>query len=183
VKTLCVLCGKKRKKMEVEKEIEIRSKKVRSIIGQVPPYLIRAGFTIAFVVLALLITALYFFEYEHVIDTSATIIPKSDSTVFIKVNIPVNQIEKITADQLIVISFENIPNMSGQSIQLITKEDMSPTMNIMPSGAFYTMDYIVENPILCHNQSFYIRDSLTLDAEIHTGKVRLFSKILNFITK
>ena len=163
--------------------IEIRSKKVRNIIGQVPPYLIRAGFTIAFFVLTLLITALYFYEYDYVIKTSASIVPDSDSTVVITVNIPANQIERIKADQIIIVSFENIPNMSGQSIQLNAIEDISPIIDITPAGAFYTMDFINDNPICSDNQSFHIRETITCSAEIHTGKVRLFSKALKFIVR
>ena len=161
----------------IKLSLEIRSKKVRNIIGQVPPYLIRAGFTIAFCVFALLITALYFYEYDYVINTSASMIPDSDSTVVVKVNIPANQIERIKADQLIVISFDNIPNMSGQSIRFNTREDMSPTVNMMPTGAFYTMDFIEDNPVFFDNRPFHIREPLTCNAEIHTGKVRLFGNL------
>jgi hypothetical protein len=164
-------------------DIEIRSKKVRNIIGQVPPYLIRAGFSIAFCIFAMLATALYFYEYDYVINTSVSMIPNSDSTVAIKVNIPANQIERIRADQIIIISFDNISNMSGQSIQLNTKEDISPTINMTPTGAFYTMNFIENNPILFDNHSFHIRETLTCNAEIRTGKVRLFGKILKFIVK
>ncbi|MDR0364908.1 MAG: HlyD family secretion protein [Bacteroidales bacterium] len=160
-------------------DIEIRSKKVRNIIGQVPPYLIRVGFTIMFVFFAILIAALYFFEYDYVINASASITPKSDSTVLIKINIPVNQIERIKAGQIIIISFDNIDNMSGQSIQLNIEEYISPIVDMISSGGFYTMDFTEKNPILSENLSFHIRETLILNAEIHMGKERLFHKILN----
>ncbi len=51
----------KRKAEEEQDKIELRSEKVRNLIGQMPPFLIRWGNTILFIILLLLALAAYFY--------------------------------------------------------------------------------------------------------------------------
>lgn len=51
----------KRKAEEEQDKIELRSEKVRNLIGQMPPFLIRWGNTILFIILLLLAIAAYFY--------------------------------------------------------------------------------------------------------------------------
>jgi hypothetical protein len=46
-------------------KIELRSEKVRNIIGQIPPFLIRWGNTILLVILLLLVIAVYVIKQLH----------------------------------------------------------------------------------------------------------------------
>lgn len=48
---------------ENQHNIELRSEKVRNIIGQIPPFLIRWGNTILFVILLLLLVTGYFLKF------------------------------------------------------------------------------------------------------------------------
>lgn len=159
--------------------VEIRSKKARNIIGQIPKHLTYIGTAILSTILIILISTLIFYKHEFTIKTSTSFIPNSDSTVIIKVNIPANQIERINSEQLIIISFDNIPYMFGNSIQLKTKDNLSQTIDIKSTGGYYTLDFIKKNPISYNNHLFYINDTLTLDTEINTGKKRLISKHQN----
>ncbi|OUO53922.1 hypothetical protein B5F77_04805 [Parabacteroides sp. An277] len=45
----------KRKAQEEQEKIELRSEKVRNLIGQMPPFLIRWGNTILFIIIVLLL--------------------------------------------------------------------------------------------------------------------------------
>jgi hypothetical protein len=47
---------------EQQDKIELRSEKVRNIIGQMPPFLIRWGNTILLIILGMLIIAAYIFN-------------------------------------------------------------------------------------------------------------------------
>ena len=49
----------KRRAQAEQEQVELRSEKVRNLIGQMPPFLIRWGNTILFIILVLLLVAYY----------------------------------------------------------------------------------------------------------------------------
>lgn len=49
----------KRRAQAEQEQVELRSEKVRNLIGQMPPFLIRWGNTILFIIIALLLVAYY----------------------------------------------------------------------------------------------------------------------------
>lgn len=55
-----------------EKSYELRSEKVRSIVGQIPPALVRYGTIILFVVLLIILGIAYFMPYKQVYSGSIT---------------------------------------------------------------------------------------------------------------
>lgn len=57
---------------EKERTYELRSEKVRSIVGQIPPALVRYGTIILFVVLLVLFGIAYFMPYKQVYSGSIT---------------------------------------------------------------------------------------------------------------
>ena len=160
--------------------IELRSKKVRNIIGHVPPYLSKVGFAVIFGIFALFVAVSYFYQYEYVIKTTATVVPISDSTVTIKVYIPVNQIERVCTEQLIVVFFDNIANMNGYSLQLKTKKEISPVIDVSDSGGYCLMEFSGSNPVHCNSGVLAIREPITLKTEIYTGKERLWKKVFKW---
>lgn len=56
-----------------EKNFELRSEKVRSIVGQIPSSLVRYGITIIGIVLLFLFAIAYFLPYKQVYSGVATI--------------------------------------------------------------------------------------------------------------
>ncbi len=69
--------------MDENKNIELRSEKVRNIIGQVPSVLLRYGTFIIGIVLLLLLMIAYFIPYHEVITITA-VIKTTPETVFVK---------------------------------------------------------------------------------------------------
>jgi hypothetical protein len=65
---------------EYKKDIELRSEKVRNIVGQMPPALLRRGITIISLALVLLFVSAYFIPYPETvrIDLKLQCIPDSD---------------------------------------------------------------------------------------------------------
>jgi hypothetical protein len=59
--------------MDEIKDIELRSEKVRNIIGQIPSRLIRMGITVIFVVVLAVLTGAYFFKIDRTVDVPATL--------------------------------------------------------------------------------------------------------------
>lgn len=54
----------KKQALDQQDRIELRSEKVRNIIGQIPPFLIRWGNTLLLVVFLLLLAAGYYFYFR-----------------------------------------------------------------------------------------------------------------------
>lgn len=54
----------KKQVTDQQDRIELRSEKVRNIIGQIPPFLIRWGNTLLLVIFLLLLAAGYFFYFR-----------------------------------------------------------------------------------------------------------------------
>lgn len=54
----------KKQATDQQDRIELRSEKVRNIIGQIPPFLIRWGNTLLLVIFLLLLAAGYFFYFR-----------------------------------------------------------------------------------------------------------------------
>lgn len=53
----------KKQAADQQDQIELRSEKVRNLIGQVPPFLIRWGNTLLFLIFFLLLAAGYYFYF------------------------------------------------------------------------------------------------------------------------
>ena len=78
-----------------EQEFELRSEKVRSIVGQIPSSLVRYGITIIGIILIFLFVVVYFLPYKHIYSGMATVYETSNT-----------QIDSI--DTIILLRFEKI---------------------------------------------------------------------------
>ena len=56
--------------MEEIDKIELRSEKVRNIIGKIPPMIIRVGISVIFFIIIGLLAGSYFFKYDYTIEKS-----------------------------------------------------------------------------------------------------------------
>ena len=80
-------------KNKQERSFELRSEKVRSIVGQIPSSLVRYGISVIAIVLIALFSIVYFLPYKQVYSGNATVyvIPSEpldsiETTVFLKFN-------------------------------------------------------------------------------------------------
>jgi hypothetical protein len=98
-----------------KKKIELRSEKIRNIIGQVPPRIIRNGNFVLFIGYALLIIGLFFFEYpeeyssEFTVKTqpsTLSVYAKNDGTVIFKAE----DEHKVCSGDLVLIFFQTETN-------------------------------------------------------------------------
>jgi hypothetical protein len=62
-----------------EQEFELRSEKVRSIVGQIPSSLVRYGITIIGIILICLFVVVYFLPYKHIYSGMATVYETSST--------------------------------------------------------------------------------------------------------
>ena len=91
-----------------ERSFELRSEKVRSIVGQIPSSLVRYGITVIGAVLLCLLAVAYFLPYKQVYSGTATVHGATTAT-------PAD-----STDITILLKFENKrpDNVNGQMIYL-----------------------------------------------------------------
>jgi hypothetical protein len=164
--------------MERDDNIELRSEKVRNIIGQIPPRVIRWGITVIFFVLLGLLIGSYFLKYDYIIKTTAIVYRKNDTT-YITLRIPANEIVRIRTGQKVFLNFDNIRNLYNK--QVITSLPAIPhKLQIKDNEGFYTAQ--IKNPqtmITRDGEEIDVLDSIIVKAEVITGKVSFFDRIVN----
>lgn len=156
--------------------IELRSEKVRNIIGQIPPKLIRIGISLIFIVFTGVIIGSYFFEYDYTIKTSAYMSKQGDS-IIVQIKIPVNEINRIKKGQRLILNFDKIPNMYGQRI-ISSISNLSSAIQVSEKGGYYTsVCYLAENIETETGIKLQINGPFIINTEIQTGKIRFFDRI------
>lgn len=163
--------------MDEKDNIELRSEKVRSLIGQIPPVIIRAGISVIFIIILALLIGSWFFKFEYTIKTTATINQNNDS-LFIKLKIPANEISKIRTGHKLILDFNIIPNLYNE--KMITKIQTVPDiLEITEGGGFYNAEiFLLEKTKTESGISLSMKKEIKVNAEIVTDKISLFDRIL-----
>lgn len=168
--------------MDEKNNIELRSEKVRNLIGQIPPVIIRTGISVIFIIILVLLIGSWFFKFEYTIKTTATINQNNDSLI-IELKIPANEISKIKIGQKVILDFNNIPNLYNE--KMITKIQTLPDiLEITEDGGFYNAEIILSNKIKTETgKLLFIKKGTKANAEIVTDKISLFDRIMEPINK
>jgi len=87
-------------------QIELRSEKVRNIIGRIPPLLVRCGITIITVLLAGLTVAACFIPFPENVKGKVEITTDSHSEIKITAFIPYTEIGRVKEDMPVSIAME-----------------------------------------------------------------------------
>ncbi len=157
--------------------IELRSEKVRNIIGQIPPKIIRIGITIIFFIIVGLLTGTYFFKYEYTIKTTATIEQQGNSTI-IEILIPANEIGKVKQGQKVVLNFDNIPNIYNERVE--TEIQSVPVkIEISEKGGYYISKIEIPGKLSDEKgKELDIMQKTSVNAEIMTSKISFFDRMI-----
>jgi len=163
--------------LDEKDNIELRSEKVRNLIGQIPPIIIRAGISVIFIIILVLLIGSWFFKFEYTIKTTATIDQINDSLI-IQLKIPANEISKIKTGQKVILDFNNIPNLYNEKI--VTEiQNIPNTLEIKEDGGFYTVEIILPGKTKIElGRTLSINIEIITNAEIVTDKISLFDRIL-----
>ena len=149
-----------------ERSFELRSEKVRSIVGQIPSSLVRYGITTIGTVLLCLFAVAYFLPYKQVYYGTATVREIN--------NPPTDSIEIA-----ILLRFENkhLENINGQIIYL-----QSPygTFAGQLRDLFIVRDTLERQEALCRFKSAEIKsvENQTVDFQIVHSSGNLLQKML-----
>ncbi len=165
----------------MEDNIELRSEKVRNIIGQIPPRVIRVGISVIFLIIAGLLVGSYFFKYDYVVKTTALISQHNDTTV-IQLTIPAVEKDKIKKGNKVILYIDNTQSVYNQNI--ITEIQTLPhTLQIQNKKVFFVADiYITQSLKTAKNDKIKILSPTEVRAEIITEKISFFQRIIEPMT-
>ena len=153
-----------------ERSFELRSEKVRSIVGQIPSSLVRYGITVIGAVLLCLLAVAYFLPYKQVYSGTATVHRATTAT-------PTD-----STDITILLKFENKrpDNVNGQMIYL-----QSPyrTFAGQIQDLSSVRDTLERQEALCRLKSADIKtvENQTVDFQITRTSGNLMQKMLGGI--
>jgi len=155
----------------MEKEIELKSEKVRNIIGKIPPMIVRIGIAIIFLVFTLLMLGSWYIYFPNTTIVYSEITPVNDNKLLITAKIPSKEISKIYLGQHIDVFIPNSDNLHiyGE-IQSIDKE-----MYVRYDGAFIEAFCEIEQP-----NNFTVTTPVQASATVHLGKINLISYLMGW---
>jgi len=157
--------------------IELRSEKVRNIIGQIPPKIIRIGITIIFFIIVGILTGTYFFKYEYTIKTTAIIVQQKDTT-FISIKIPANEIGKVKQGQKVILNFRAVPNMYNEQIETEI-QTIPKKIEISKNEGYYLAVIKLSGKIKTEREkALDILGRITINAKIITDKISFFDRMI-----
>jgi hypothetical protein len=151
---------------EQNNNIELRSEKVRNIIGQIPSRIVRIGITVIFTVVFVLLIGAYFFRFDRTMDTPVNLSPENNN-IHYTIEVPQNKMKYLQAGQKVTVSINDQVNFDT-SIKEID-----------------TMLYVNKHHAYCNVQGVITNSSLKMNepikakARIYTGKTNVIDFVLN----
>ena len=139
-----------------EKPVELRSEKVRNIIGQVPHVLLRYGIMIIALALLILVGVSAFLPYQPGIDTEITVTQDENGLLHFSTVIPQDVIHKINtrrADsnrKAQETQFSEVISETASELSLPTRyqlENISDTVTLSGQKAWYSATLIPTNNV------------------------------------
>ncbi len=157
--------------------IELKSEKVRNIIGQIPPRIIRMGISVLFFIITGLVLFTTIYQYDLMFKSTALISQLRDTTV-VQVVLPANQITLLNSGNKVVLNFDRIPNLNN--IRVITTIQTIPNeLYVNPKGGYYIATIIL--PVALKSSSgiaLRIESMIEIDAEISLGKMSFYDRMM-----
>ena len=157
------------------KAIELRSEKVRNIIGNIPPFIVRTGTSILFFIFCGIITGSMFFKYSPTYNLKTIITPLND-TVICKIQIPANLRNKINIGDSVLLSFDDIPNIASNEIMSYI-DYISSDLTIELSGGYYLATLNTPFIFISEKNKIEIKETITTQTIVYCKKQTYFQFI------
>lgn len=131
------------------RQIELRSEKVRNIIGQVPPVLLRYGIMIMGCAILVLIGVSAFIPYQPGIDVEITVIQSDNGTLQYSTRIPRSAMKnRAKFTEVTLSSSSEMPLPSRFRIEEISENVQLSGQEAWQSATLIPIDNISENILL-----------------------------------
>lgn len=160
-------------------KIELRSEKVRNIIGKIPPHVIRSGITLIIILSVLILINCAFISVPVFIECRVTIRNQDNKLVVEKIyfddNINLNN--KIIKNSPIILSLGN-----NEMCQLEFNSDITD-YSISSDGIYIVNPNIIVSGSIIHSgqTNLSIENDIMLNGRIQLKKISLLSSFLNRI--
>ncbi len=152
--------------MDENKDIELRSEKVRNIIGLIPSRIIRMGISVIFVVILLLLGGAYFFKFDCTINATAKLY-NENSKVHYTVELPYNKLKLLETGQKLIIVVHNENSFAT------TVPDIDATLHISKEQSYFRVQGALDYP------DFKLDEPIEGQATVYIGKTNLIDYALN----
>ena len=164
--------------MKVKKEtIELRSEKVRELIGQIPPLIIRIGITVNFAVIILIIFLTYKFKYPEIIQGEINL-KNVNSRITGYLKLPVKKINKIRDNPNLLIKL-NCLDQNGDTEFRCKIIKILPAIEISNENATQIAYLYFPDPLITRNGSKIKFSELEyFKVDIITGYPSLLEKLI-----
>ncbi len=166
--------------MENEK-IELRSPKVRQIIGQVPPFLIRAGISLIFFIVIFLLIGSKYFTIPYIVEAKADIL-QENKQIDINIWVPSSQLTQIKNGQKVSILLDSLNELYQDKVQGII--DSAGKITIIENNKAYTKVYAHFGGKIQTQKGLIISQTDKIyhfKAQIQAGEISFFDKIFGFL--
>ncbi len=149
----------------MDNDIELRSEKIRSMIGQIPPRITKVGLSVMFTIFVILLFAAIFFKFERIITMDALLTP-SNEHVYYELKISIDNIAFIEQGQKVVLLINDNYKIetSIQSIDFIMHQNKA--------GCYYKAFGSLNSPLV------HIDESILVATEIYIGETNTISYLL-----
>ncbi len=151
--------------MAENKDIELRSEKVRNIIGQIPSLIVRMGITVIFIVVLVLLGGAYFIRFDYTIGAQAQL-HSTNKEIHYTIKVPQNKIKHIRAGQQVTITIHK--NSLTTTLQTI-----DTTLYLSSEQAYYNVHGVIGN---CPLQ---VTETIQAPSKIRIGKTNAINYVLN----
>lgn len=145
--------------MELHRPIEIRSEKVRNIIGQIPPVLLRYGIIIITISLITLGVVASLIPYQQTIETQITINQDSSGKIHYDVKVP----NRIPTYKVSKLSFKINDNKNKAFPSILKPISISDTALIEKGEAFLV---VYAEPLVATQNKIRIEGPFSITGEI-----------------
>ena len=161
----------------MENHIELRSQKVRNIVGKMPPALIRNGTGIFVFIFTLLIAGSLYFEYtpSYSIDSQIKI---SSSDTDIILYIPPSISHKITINNKVIIDFYSLQGSNNHKLSVIITH-IEKEITITDNGIFNIATAVLTEDSKKYVNNFKSDGYVEVRANIFFDKTTVFKHIIN----
>ena len=152
--------------LEQNNNIELRSEKVRNIIGQIPSRIVRIGISIIFIVVFLLLAGVYFFRFDRTIDLKAELYSENNK-IHYTIEVPKDKMKHVLAGQKITISVHDQVSFNATVQKIGTK------LYVNKHHAYYRIRGVI------NNTKSQVNEQVQAKARIYTGKTNVIDFVLN----
>jgi len=112
---------KGKEKQEPINNLDLRSERVRNIIGEIPPGLVRYGTMLVMFIIVALFLAAYYIPYPQTLKANGKVIIESGISV-INVQVPYKYINSIHKDMKVIISVEGNNNKIQSTVSSVNSQ-------------------------------------------------------------